>query len=86
MSKLYYIQDTRQVVGNCAAFWAKDACGYVCDLSQAHVYTQAEVDARDWRDTDVPLAKDEVDALVIQHVRVEPLRSLRARRAQKSTQ
>ncbi|MCA9676773.1 MAG: hypothetical protein KC464_17195, partial [Myxococcales bacterium] len=39
------VQDTRQVVGNCALWWAKDRAGYVCDLRDAGVYTGAEAAA-----------------------------------------
>jgi len=32
---LYYIQDTRSVVGNCALWWRKDDQGYTCDIDDA---------------------------------------------------
>ena len=34
MPDLYYIQDTRQCVGNSALWWREDG-GYTCDLRQA---------------------------------------------------
>ena len=68
-SKLYYIQDTRQLCGNCAFWWGPNRCGYVCNLDEAGVYTEEEIRACSWRTTDVPRPKDEIDALAIRHVR-----------------
>ena len=39
--KLYYMQDTRQFVGNCMLFWAKGG-GYTTKLSKAELFTQDE--------------------------------------------
>lgn len=69
--ELYVVQDTRQIVGNCALWWSKDAKGYTCDLSEAHRYTEAEVRARRWRSTDIPRPLSGIR--VTKHVRVENL-------------
>ncbi|WP_219209180.1 hypothetical protein [Variovorax boronicumulans] len=39
---LWYLQDTRQFVGNDVLWWAKDGKGYTTDLSKAHVFGAAE--------------------------------------------
>jgi hypothetical protein len=67
--RLFYVQDTRTKIGNCALFWAKNAAGYTCDLDQAHVYTKEEILGKTWRKTDVPRDKAEVDAAALRHCR-----------------
>lgn len=42
---LYYLQDTRQKVGNCMLFWGVKDRGYTCQLDDAGKYTGSE--ARD---------------------------------------
>lgn len=42
---VYYLQDTRQKVGNCMLFWGPKDGGYTCQLDDAGKYTGAE--ARD---------------------------------------
>ena len=29
-------------VGNCLLFWAKDSCGYTCDVAKAQLYSEEE--------------------------------------------
>lgn len=48
----YYLQDSRQVVGNYLLFWRKDHMGYTTDIDDAHVFTLKE--ALSHRDTNVP--------------------------------
>lgn len=72
---LYYIQDTRQVVGNCAMWWCPKGAGYTCNIAEAGRFTEAEIEGR--RDTDVPWPCEEIDALAIKHVRVEALRAVK---------
>lgn len=70
---LYYVQDGRQIVGNCAMFWGKPpGNGYVCDLREAGLYSGERV--RSMRTTDIPWPMDLVLAQVVWHVRgdVEP--------------
>jgi len=46
-SEKYYLQDTRQYVGNCMLFWAKDGgSGYTCHLKDAQEYTKEEAFAQ----------------------------------------
>lgn len=70
-NELYYVQDTRSVVGNCALFWGKDRSGYVCNLAEAGQYTGKEV--MSMRDTDVPWPVDVVHANTVTHVRTDAL-------------
>lgn len=67
----YYIQDKRQVVGNCALWWAADSRGYVCELGKAGVYSGVQASAM--RETDIPWPVDMVRSHAVTHVRVEPL-------------
>ena len=41
-SRMYYIQDTRQYVGNCVYWWGKNRSGYTTHLDQAGEYTEEE--------------------------------------------
>lgn len=77
----YVVQDTRCIVGNCVLWWAKDHCGYVCELDKAHVFTGYEVTRR--VDNLGPHASGSTfvawpwtlaNKHVVKHVRMEPLR------------
>ena len=65
----YYIQDARQVVGNCGSWWAPNGAGYVCTIDDAGQYTGEY--ASDLRATDVPWPVDYVLARTTRHVRVD---------------
>lgn len=41
--ELFYLQDTRTIVGNCFTWWEKDNSGYVCDVREARAWTRAEL-------------------------------------------
>jgi len=63
MSKLYYMQDKRQYVGNDVLWWAKDGKGYTTDITKAEVWTELEAFKQELsRSTDIPWPKDYVDA------------------------
>ena len=66
---LYYVQDTRTVVGNCGSWWRANGAGYCCDIDDAGQYSGKDV--RSMRDTDVPWPVDYVLARVVRHVRVD---------------
>lgn len=75
MSALYYIRDTRQTVGNCALWWAKERKGYTTQLEEAGEYEEAEALSIE-RDSDglhraIPC--DVVRRAAVTHVRVERL-------------
>ena len=72
-AKLFYIRDARQVVGNCALWWAVNGAGYTCELDQAGVYTYDEAFSGR-RATDIPYEIEEVEKLVVRHVRLDHLR------------
>lgn len=57
--RLFYIQDTRTVVGNSAMFWRPEGKGYTCNLNEAWKVTG------EWtgRPTDVLRDAELVDAL-----------------------
>lgn len=62
---LYYIQDTRTIVGNCVLWWRPNRLGYTTDLNEAGRYTQKEALAQHRsRDTDVPWLCSEIEPLV----------------------
>lgn len=71
MPDLYYIEDTRQIVGNCALWWREGGHGYTCDLKQAW---KVPAGWSSGRPTDVLRKCSEMDALAEQHVDVQKLR------------
>lgn len=71
----YYVQDSRQYVGNSVLWWRKDRAGYTTNLAEAHVFTEAEADAcRRDRATDIPWPKAAIDAIADLHVDMQRLR------------
>ena len=65
-----YILDTRQIVGNCAMFWADKGCGYTTELDKAGLFEPGHSD----RDTDVEVPEDLARQCTVTHVRIERLR------------
>lgn len=63
MSYEYYLQDSRQMVGNCMLWWGKGRSGYVTDLREAHVFSEEEKKATAVRDTDVWWIKQYIDRI-----------------------
>jgi len=37
----YYLQDTRNIVGDCVLWWRKGMAGYTTDLNEAHLFSKA---------------------------------------------
>lgn len=71
----YYIQDTRQYVGNCILWWAHGDRGYTTEIEKAGIYSEEEaLDRMRNRGTDKAWPKHGVDAHVVRHVRIEGLR------------
>ena len=61
--KLFYLQDTRTMVGNDIVWWAKEGRGYTTDLNKAQVFTEYEaMRQHENRATDRPWPKEYVDA------------------------
>ena len=71
--KLYYIQGTRQCVGNSALWWREGGHGYTCDLKQAWKVPLDK--AKSYRETDVPRLCSAMDALAETHVDVQYIRA-----------
>jgi hypothetical protein len=67
-SKLYYMQDSRQYVGNSMYWWAKDAKGYTCDIRKAHIFTKNETLKNSQRDSDVLWPKEYIDERISHHI------------------
>lgn len=84
-TELYYIQDTRQVVGNCVLWWAKDDNGYTCELSKAGLYTREQALRRCREGVDRAFLKSEIDSIAILHVRAEPLHRMASLDASRRT-
>ena len=61
---LYYLQDSRQYVGNDHLWWAKGGRGYTTDLSKAELYTKEEaIRKNNCRSTDIPWPTTYIDRL-----------------------
>lgn len=65
----YYVQDTRNQVGNCALWWGKERSGYTTELDRAGIYKG--FDCMRLRPTDVPYPREIVEANVVRHVRCD---------------
>ncbi|HQS59933.1 MAG: hypothetical protein B7Y56_03255 [Gallionellales bacterium 35-53-114] len=59
----YYLQDSRNYVGNDVLWWKKGGAGYTTDLREAEVYSKdAAVRKHECRESDIPWPKDYIDA------------------------
>lgn len=78
--QLFYIQDGRQVVGNCIALWRPDGNGYTCDLKQAWKVPYAKaLDLEKNRATEILWPIEDLDAISMAHVDIQYLRPLQKR-------
>ena len=69
MSEMFYIQDTRKVVGNSMSWWALEGNGYTCDIKKAQTYTEEEAMAiQRNRRTDKAWPKEYINAHLQHHV------------------
>jgi len=58
----FYLQDSRNYVGNDVLWWAKDGAGYTTDLRNAHIYTKDQaVSKHRERESDIPWPKYYID-------------------------
>ncbi len=74
-ANLFYIQDTRQFVGNCPMWWGPNGSGYVTRLDEAGRYTEQEAIRQNrTRETDIPWPCSEIDALARQTVDCQHMR------------
>ncbi len=67
--RMYYLCDSRTIVGNCLQFWGLNGKGYTYNLDKAQVYSETEaMDMHKQRTTDMPYPKDVVDSLAQRHI------------------
>lgn len=75
MTKYFYIQDTRQYVGNCVLWWCPNSGGYTTQIDEAGLYTEEEANKIcSNRNTDIAWPQDVVEKSIVKHVRIERLR------------
>ena len=68
---MFYLQDSRNYVGNAMLLWGKNSAGYVCDIKEAGKYTREymiDKVTRGMRDTDVIWPVDHLDTCLKQIV------------------
>lgn len=70
--KLFYVQDSRQMVGNCMSWWCPDGRGYTSEIGKAGLYPLARIERM--RDTDIPWPKEIVEEAVVRHVRADRIK------------
>lgn len=71
---LYYLQDTRQKVGNCMMFWCPNGGGYTCQLDEAGEYTGAEaLDRVRSGDTEKAWPVRFIERAAVRHVRADSI-------------
>lgn len=51
--KLFYVQDSRQYVGNAVVWWELNGNGYTTDISKAQIYTYEQIQKFQLRETDI---------------------------------
>ena len=61
---LYYVQDSRDFVGNSMLWWRHNGAGYTTDISQAGQYDHSPTD----RETDVLWPVDYINSIAQLHV------------------
>lgn len=72
---MFYIQDTRQFVGNCPVWWGPNGSGYVTRLDEAGRYTEQEaVKQNRCRETDIPWPCAEIEAIARRTVDFQHMR------------
>lgn len=60
--KQFYLQDSRNYVGNDVLWWRKNGAGYSSDLRQAEIYTKEQaMERHNSRKSDIPWEKDYID-------------------------
>ena len=61
--QLFYVQDSRQYVGNDMLWWCPDGKGYTTDMRQAGTFTLSQAQRmHNHRSSDVPWPKEYIDA------------------------
>lgn len=74
---MFYVQDSRQYVGNCPLWWCPDGAGYTTRLDKAGKYTSdAAMSQHRARGTDIPWPCEQIDALRRPTVDMQDMRRL----------
>jgi hypothetical protein len=69
----YYLQDTRQKVGNCMLFWCHKDLGYTCQLDDAGKYTGPEARDRCRDGTHKAWPVGFIERNAVRHVRADSI-------------
>ena len=72
---LYYIQNTRSVVGNCMVLWRAEGHGYTVNLDEAWKLPQSRAEAicKDRPEQDIPRAAALLERVAQRHIDVQLL-------------
>ena len=65
--QMYYVQDTRQMVGNCMLWWCPNGQGYTTQIDHAGLYGASAV--KGMRESDVGWPQEFIERHVCKHVR-----------------
>lgn len=67
---MYYVQRASSYVGNSVLWWAKDCCGYTCDIDKAHKFTKEDIlkDFLNGREDDIIWSASHIDTKIKRHV------------------
>ena len=73
---MFYVQDSRDYVGNSVLWWGLNSSGYVTELKRAQKYTKKEILERfsDGRETDIIWIATHVESAIKEHVDVQGLK------------
>lgn len=63
--QMFYVQDSRNYVGNSPLWWAKGCGGYTCDIEKAELFTEDKaMELFNSRSTDIPWKKKDVEKAI----------------------
>jgi hypothetical protein len=68
----FYLLDKRNIIGNCAVFWAINGNGYTTELEKAGLFSKG----RSSRKTDIEIPEYVVKSCFVRHVRIDTLRKV----------
>ena len=71
--KKYFLQDSRNYVGNSVLWWALGSEGYTTDIAKAEKYTAKEIKEKSLRETDVVWDSEHVEKNIKSYVDMQCL-------------
>lgn len=75
--KMYYIRDSRVIVGNTPLWWKHNDNGYVSDIKQAKkVNYKTALKMLEGRPTDIPWEVDFIDSIAKSRVDIQDMQAL----------